>query len=322
MHMDKTKIQRILFITLSNIGDIVLTTPAMRVISEDFPEAELDVMAGPNGAEIFNGHPAVSKMIIYDKHASFSEKRRLVKGLRQAGYDLVVDMRNTLFPFIVGARYKTNPFLAPPRSIRHKKKEHLWKLSTIGLGVEDAPFYVHISHDDRKFIDKALAKTDRQRPVIAVSPGAKSSIKRWPGEKFSLLLGRLIKELGAQIIIVGDSADTPLARDISVDKEGVMDLSGRTTLGQLASLLERSDLLITNDSAPLHLAGAVDTKVLAIFGPTDPAAYGPTGRHDRIARKKLHCSPCGKAQCRFHHECMRSLDVDEVFDTAKEMLAR
>jgi len=320
MKIDKKKIKRILFITLSNIGDIVLTTPVLRVLSRNYPEAKLDVMVGPNGTELFRSHPAVFNVITYDKHIPMSAKRRLIRSLRSASYDLIVDMRNTLFPLMVGARYRTNPILLPPKSVKHKKGQHLWKLSTIGLNVEDADFYMHIPREDRGFINKILPNVDRGRPLIAISPGAKSNIKRWPKENFSLLADRLIKELNVQVIMVGDKTDSPLVKEIIAEKDVITDLSGRTSLCQLASVLSESDLLITNDSAPLHLAGAVDTKVLAIFGPTDPDAYGPTGKDDRIARKKIHCSPCGKAQCKFEHECMKYIEVEEVFNAAKEIL--
>ena len=89
---------------------------------------------------------------------------------------------------------------------------------------------------------------------------------------------------------------------------------------QLAHLLKKAKLLVTNDSAPMHLAAAMDTRVLAIFGPTDPAKYGPQGANHRVIRKALDCSPCEVAQCKFNHECMSSISVDEVFEAAKDML--
>lgn len=323
MKIDKSKVKRILFITLSNIGDIILTTPAMKALSENFPEARIDIMVSPNGVELFRKHPAVFKVITYDKHIPMSDKRRLIRKLRQVKYDLIVDMRNSLFPFLVGARYRTNPIQVPPKTVRHKKHQHLWRLSSIGLDISDAPFYVHISQEDNGYIESIMTDFDKNRPVIAVSPGAKSEIKRWPKEDYAELTDMLIKQLKAQIIMVGDNVDNLLFRQVIAPfKNDIMDLSGRTTLCQLASLLKHCDLLITNDSAPLHIAGAVGTKVLAIFGPTDSEVYGPTGSEDRVMREKLHCSPCGKAQCEFEHECMKYIKVDEVFRAAKEMLGK
>ena len=324
--IDKSKVNRILFISLSNIGDIILTTPVLKVLSGNFPKAKLDVMIGPDGGELFKNHPAVFKVVIYDKHISMKDKQRLIRKLRKIKYDLIIDMRNSLFPILLGAKYRTSPIRNAPELIKHKKHRHLWKLSVIGLGVLDAPFFVHIPPEDDTHIDRTMMELDGNKPIIAISPGAKSGIKKWTKEGFAELTNRLIEELDAQVLFVGDGSDSRLIKDIMLPalpvKNGAMDFSGKTTLCQLAALLKRCDLLITNDSAPLHMAEAVGTKVLAIFGPTDPEVYGPKGRKNRIVRKNLHCSPCGKAQCEFKHECMKNINADEVFQIAKEMLGK
>ncbi|MBU4376336.1 MAG: glycosyltransferase family 9 protein [Candidatus Omnitrophica bacterium] len=323
MKIDKSKVKRMLFITLSNIGDIVLTTPVMSVLCGHFPSARLDVMVGPNGEDLFKKHPAVFKLIIYNKHTSLKEKRRLIQKLRKVRYDLIVDMRNSLFPFLLGAKYRTSPIQNVPRAVRHKKEQHLAKLSSIGLEVKDAPFFIHIPTEDIDFIDKIIKKSDSKKPVVAIAPGAKSEIKRWTKKGYAELVGRLIDEIDADVILAGDKADRRAVKDIiaAANKE-VTDLTGETSLCQLAALLKKSDLLITNDSAPMHLGVAAGTKVLAIFGPTDPRLYGPRGKDDRVIRKKIHCVPCEKAQCEFEHECMKEITAEEVFEVAKEMLGK
>lgn len=323
MKIDKSKVKRILFITLSNIGDIVLTTPVISVLSEHFSDAMLDVMVGPNGEELFKKHPAVFKVIVYDKQVSLREKQLLIRKLRKVRYDLIVDMRNSLFPFLLGARYRTSPIQNMPMTVRHKKKQHLWKLRAIGLDVDDAPFYLYMAKEDLNFAEKIIGRLDKAKPIIVVSPGAKSEIKRWTKKGYTELISRLAGELNAHVIIVGDKVDSALVKDIiSASNVDVIDLSGKTNLSELAALLKRSHLIITNDSAPMHIGAAVGAKVLAIFGPTDPHLYGPTGANDRIVRKRRRCSPCEKAQCEFEHECMKYITSDEVFETAKEMLGK
>lgn len=95
---------------------------------------------------------------------------------------------------------------------------------------------------------------------------------------------------------------------------------GSTTIRQLGALMERAGLVITNDSAALHVAGAAGAPVLALFGPTDPAKYGPTGPRGRVIQRQLFCVPCEVSLCRFHHECMRFISSDDVYDAAKVML--
>jgi ADP-heptose:LPS heptosyltransferase len=131
----------------------------------------------------------------------------------------------------------------------------------------------------------------------------------------------LIKECGADIVFIGQDTDREIVGNI-IDrmKNASHDLVGRTNIRQLASLLKRSRLLITNDSAPLHIGCAVGTKVLAIFGPTDPKKYGPTGEFDTVISQKLFCSPCESAMCKHNYECMKLITPDAVFDAARMML--
>src|SRR3989338_6032717 len=107
MIIDKSQVKRILVISLSNVGDIILTTPVIRVLSKEFSTARIDVMVGPNGKEIFEKDPKVFKLIIYDKHMPIIQKRRLQLKLKKMKYDLVVDLRNTIFPLLLGPKYRT-----------------------------------------------------------------------------------------------------------------------------------------------------------------------------------------------------------------------
>ncbi len=280
-------------------------------------------MVGPNGEGLFKKHPAVFELIVYNKYTSLKEKRRLIQKLRRVKYDLIIDMRNSLFPFLLGAKYRTSPIQSVPRSVRHKKEQHLSKLNSIGLDIKDAPFYLHVPQEDIDFIEKKMKGLTPAKPVVAIAPGAKSEIKKWTKKGYAELVRQLIDRLGVQVIMVGDKADKALVRDIiSSAREGAVDLAGETSLCQLAALLKKSDLLITNDSAPMHIGVAMSTKVLAVFGPTDPRLYGPTGENDRVIKKRLHCAPCEKAQCEFEHECMKEIAAEEVFEAAREMLGK
>jgi len=322
MKIDKRDVKRILLITLTNVGDIILTTPVIAALHKAFPDARLDVMVGPLGKSIFVNHPNVFKVIIYDKHISISEKKRLLRKLRHMKYNLVIDLKNSVFPVLIGSRYKTTPLQMVHKDIVHKRDFHLWKLRHFDIDTSDVPFSIHVSRKDEDYIDSLLRQISNRDKLITVNPTAKSLIKRWKKDGFAQLCDRLNKELGATVVMIGERSDRETVDEIARDmKTGTVNLAGMTTIPQLAHLIRNSRLLISNDSAPMHVASAVGAKVLAIFGPTDPNKYGPLGRDDRIIRKQLHCSPCEIAQCKFGHECMESITVDEVYNAAREMLS-
>ena len=321
MKLNKSDIKRILLITLSNIGDIILTTPIISALDKDFPGARIDILVGPLGREIFAEHPRIFKVIVYDKHIPLQNKRRLIQKLKRIRYDMVIDLKNSLLPMLIGSRYRTSPIQSVPKDIIHKKYAHLYKLRQLGIEAGDAPFFIHIAEKDKDHIDTLLKNIPADKRLVIVSPTSKSLIKRWIKQGFAQVSDRLVNELKASVVMVGSSHDHEAIDEITGHmKEKAINLAGRTTMPQLAYLIKRSNLLITNDSAAMHAASAVGTKALAIFGPTDPRKYGPLGKDNRVIRKNLDCSPCEVARCNFKHECMNLIAPDEVYEHAEEML--
>jgi ADP-heptose:LPS heptosyltransferase len=320
MKIDKTRVNRILVITLSNVGDIIITTPVIKTLAREFPGARIDVMVGPRGKEIFERDPRIFKLIIYDKYIPVAAKRRLQLKLKQMKYDLVADLRNTIFGLLIGPRYRTATIQHFPGSASHRRDRHLSRLKSIGIDNFDREYYIHIPEEDDKYID-GLLKDLGLEDIVVVNPGAKSHLKRWTAEGFAVVCDRLADECGLSVVFVGTGADEKVVGDIIARmKSGPCSLVNRTNIRQLAGLLKRAKLLITNDSAPLHLGCAVGTRVLALFGPTDPKKYGPIGEFDAVINKKLSCSPCERAVCRFNYECMKLISPDEVFDAARMMI--
>jgi heptosyltransferase-2 len=322
----KSKIRKILLISLSNIGDAVLTLPVLGVLKREFSDADITVMAGPNAKELFEVEPSVNKLIIYNKHIPFSEKIRLLAGLRNERFDLVVDLRQGLYGLFIRAKYSTWLFVSPGATSIHRKDKHLQRLTTLGLAINNPPFSVFYSDKDRSHIDSVLNRLgiSAADSLIAVAPGAKSHTKRWATDKFIELCKRLSRESESKILLIGDKNDKEISHQIvraGIDQ--VFDLTGCTNLRELAYLFSLCKLLITNDSAPLHIASAVDLATVAIFGPTDEKKYGPLSAKNAVVRKKMSCSPCERALCRFNPEasmCMQSLSVDEVFEAASRLL--
>ena len=324
--IDKTKVKRALFITLSNVGDIMLTTPCVEAIILKFPEACVDVMVAPAGKDIFACHKKVNEIIIYDKKISLADKIHLLFKLKKKKYDLVVDLRNTLFPILLFPKYRTSLLRHKARGATHKKDVHLFRLEEAGIDTKNAHAHISVSDEDRAEAQKLLAPLDGA-PFIVINPGAKSHVKRWGAEKFALLADRINKELSYKTVIVGRSEDKGVRDEVvSRMRTKPLDLLEKTNIRELACIIKKCALLVTNDSGPLHVASALGANILAFFGPTDERKYGPaTSGRSRVLRKELECSPCEVAQCvnlENKYECLNSITILEAFEAAKELLGR
>ena len=322
MKIEKAGINKILFITLTNIGDLVLTLPVFGVLKKEFPKASITVLAGSEAGEILRADPSVSDILVYNKRATLLDKLKLILKLRSMAFDMAVDMRHSLFPILAGARYRTPIFKSPDREI-HRKRKHLNILSAMGIPIADAPFPLLFNRDDRLNVNsilnrKGIVPEDR---IIVIAPGAKSHMKRWKVEGFIDVCLRLSKEKNIRVAIIGDNTDKAISDNIIAKSAGnAYDLSGSFNLRELAYFLSLSKLLITNDSAPLHIAGSVDLPVIAIFGPTDPEKYGPISPGSIVLRKNISCSPCEQAVCEFDLKCMKQISSEDVLNAVYRIL--
>ncbi len=331
-------VKKILVVTLSNIGDVVLTLPVIGALRENFKDATIDVVAGPRATELFEADPRIGKLYVYDKSSTLASKIMLLARLRRNRYDLLVDLRNSLFGLFAGARF--SPAEAglcnkKPKGgtgkVCHKIDEHLAKIRDLApffekgldLAADGGPYPVWIGREDserasRLLTEKGILSDDK---YICVSPGAKSHIKRWREDGFAGACDMLIDAFKVKIMFVGDASDKEICEKILAKMRNyAVSAAGLTNLRELAYIIKRSQLLVTNDSAPLHIAGSVGTPAVAIFGPTDSRKYGPRPGAGSAVFKELHCSPCETALCRYNLECMKAVSADEVFDAAKKIL--
>ena len=197
-----------------------------------------------------------------------------------------------------------------------------------GLGIRGVhPFpAVYPGSDDQDWFNLQLAGYGySEGPLIAIAPGGRKKTKRWPAAKYGRLASRLVSELGVTVVMVGDEGDKSVGSQVKKECQGVLDAIGRTDIGKLGTILSRCDLTISNDSAPVHMAVAVRTRVAAIFGPTVVEfGFAPYGRKDVVIEKDLYCRPCslhGTDVCpEGHFRCMEDIGSDEVYDVAARLL--
>ena len=321
--LEKSGIKKIAVVTLSNIGDVILTLPVIGALRENFKDAAIDVVTGPRAAEIFRNDPRIGTTYIYDKSSSLASKIQLFAFLRRNRYDLLVDLRNGLFGLLVRARFCNRPSNAPAKKICHKIDEHLAKIEGLNLAARGGPYPIWVTADDGEMAARLLGAKGISEGdlLVTVSPGAKSHIKRWREDGFAKVCDALIDAYKVKIALVGDASDKEICGRITDKMRNyAVSMAGMTNLRELACIIRRSLLIITNDSAPLHIAGSVGTAAVAIFGPTDYRKYGPRPGLGEAVHKKLHCSPCEKALCKYNLECMKAISAEEVFDAAKMIL--
>ena len=329
--------RRILIVKPSSLGDIIHSLPVLWELRRLYPGAHIGWVVKEVWRDIIADNPLLDEVIVLKK--GVGGFLSAVKNIRKAGYDTVIDLqglfRSGLMTLLSGASEKTgfsnarelahlfyNHKVAVPPGTVHAVERYLEILKPIQNDRPHFPLYTDI--DDAKWVKDFLRTNNlsHARPLIAVNPSARWEKKRWPITSYAALINQLIRELKAGIIILGSKEDIPLAEKISFLASGRPVVSaGKTSLKTLSALLERVDLLVTNDSGPMHIAAALGTPVVALFGPTNPGLTGPYGDGHIVIRKEMECSPCLRGPC-IHGRpiCMEAITEEEVMEAVKATL--
>ena len=308
---------KILVIEMSNLGDAILTYPALSALWEKYPGAEMQVLASPRNRALFEGDPRVRRVWLLDRHSSVWGQAALVFRLFRQRFNLVVDFRNSLIPLFLFARGRT-PLFRRTADPEHRATRHLSLVTGLGIPPPSRVQPLSYGPEDEQEVRRWL---NPAHPVVLIAPGSRSHLKRWSAEGFAEVADRLATEREAQILLVGDAEERPITKHVrGIMRSQAADYAGHTTLRQLAALLSKASLVITNDSAMLHAAGVMGVPTVAIFGPTDERKYGPRGPRTAVVRRSLVCSPCEKALCPYQHECMTLVSPNEVYSAAVRVL--
>ena len=321
-------VKRILIIGPSNIGDAVLMSPVVARVHGAYPSAHVTLLVGERARAVFANDPRIRQVWGMEEWSGLVGRLRLVWAVWRLRPDVLIDLRQTILP-LLWKPWRILRYVWPvPKTTTHMRQRHLWRARTqdSGLRTQDEGtdgVSLWISQGDIVSVERLLVRwgVNTAKPMVVICPGARSHIKRWPADRFAQVADRLIVQHQAEVVFTGEPEDMPMIQEIlSSTPHRAYNAAGSMTLPQLAALMQRAGLVLTNDSASLHLACAVHAPVLALFGPTDPRKYGPTGSRDRVLQRRLFCVPCEQALCRFNHECMRFLTPDEVCEAACQML--
>lgn len=321
---------RVLIIKPSSLGDIIHALPAVNLIRRRYPDAHLAWLINANFASLLQSCPLIDEIIPFPRH-EFRKLPALVKHLRQNRYNLVVDfqglLRSGLLTAVTGARRRVG-FAAPlAREGAHFAYNEIVPAGQLHAVERNLLIARHLGCDMTAPSEFPLGATDACRQSvtallagiaapIAVNPASRWPTKFWGDDKFAALIRQLP---AARVILTGAASEAARIAGIA---PACRNLAGQTDLAQLTEVYRRCAVVITNDSGPMHLAAAVGTPVVAIFGPTDPALTGPYGKQHRVLRAGIDCSPCLSPRCRHtpHMECMQLVTVDQVLAAVRPLL--
>jgi len=324
--------EKILIIQTAFPGDVILTLPLLQVLKRELPDSNIDFICIPKTAEILEGNPLINELIVYDKKKSgIKGFSKLIRKLRKAKYDILISphrsFRSSLISYFSDARKKISfdksalSFLYNERvkyeQGMHEIQRNLSLLKPVGISEKNIlPPELFISNAIKTKISEYLKAKNihPENKFICIAPGSVWYTKRYPKEKFTELCDLLL-EKDFKIFLTGGIADKSISEFIlkNTINKNVIDTTGEFSFKESAELISRAELLITNDSAPLHLANAVGTKVFAIFGATIPAfGFYPYGKDDKIFETDgLKCRPCsihGGNECPVRtFECMERI---------------
>jgi heptosyltransferase-3 len=315
-------VKNILVITLSNIGDAVLTAPVMDVLLRDFPSAKLSIVTSEKCASLFEGNPRINRIHLFDKHSYFLDQAKWTLDLRRYHYDLVVDLRNSMIPYFLSPKWLTSPFIE--KGDLHLKDQHLKRLRSLYDFSEGSASKLAIapsSSDEQKVEGLLHGFLGQSSSFILIAPFAQDSAKTWPSSEFAKLSRALYEKYHLKIVMIGSGQQKQeIDQIIAWAQVPILSLPGQTNLIQIAALIKRATIVIVHDSGPMHIASYFNKPIVALFGPTDPHYSKPWSTKERVLRSHENCQRCLNPKLlNVPHNCMSGISVQEVLIAFEEV---
>lgn len=347
-------IRKILVVKLKHLGDVLLAVPALRALREQYPHAEVTVLVNTGTEEMIDRHPLVDAVLAFPRQAlAFPFWRRLreeiafARRIRRNGFDLVIDLsggdRAALYALLSKARYRMGydplgkgfvgkrllyTHLGVPRtSGEHMVIQNLDLLRQFGINTSDLRVTLPPTDGEDQWLAERLrdAGVGEMEPVAQVHPTSRWLFKCWRDEAIARVIDRIQTEGGIRAVVTASPdvrEQNRVCRILSMVRTAPVDLTGQTTIRQLMAVARRSALFLGVDSAPMHIAAAAGTPVVALFGPSGEALWGPWGAGHRVLTKPYPCRPCGRDGCEGSKRslCLEAITEEEVWETVSEML--
>lgn len=344
----------ILIVKLSAIGDVIHTLPALNAIRQHYPDARITWLVEEAAYDLVEGHEALNRVLVSKRKRwlkalrgpgcfkAVKEAYNFLKELRDTRYDLILDFQALLKSGILIALAKGERKVGFGRGLEHMEHSYIFLneripavdmehhalsrglmlLNALGIPTPEVEYKLPLFDNDYQKVDDLLRQSDFENPqqITAIHPAAKWATKLWSHHKFAQLADSLIEQFGSGIVFTGSPSDCSTLDDIVSKMRGrAANLAGETTLKVLAALYSRAQMVVSTDTGPMHLAAAVGTPVVALFGPTAPWRTGPYGSVHQIVGADMECAPCFKRHCETT-ECMDQISVAQVLEAASKII--
>ncbi len=338
-------VERLLIRSTNWIGDAVMTTPAVRAIRQNFPDARIGLLAKPWVAPVFAHSPHVDEILIFDangRHRGVGGIIRLAKALRPYRFDTAILLQNAIEAALIAFMAGIPRRIGFDSDARRLLLTHPVRRTTAIRAIHQTGYYLEMLkgaglHTGAPTLELVLDQADRRRAgqrlrdhgikpgtrIIGLNPSATfGPAKQWFPERYAALGDRLHQAMGAAIVVFGGPSDRELGRRIGAMMAAPhLDLSGCTTLGEAMALIGRCDAFVSNDSGLMHVAAALNTPLVAIFGSTNSITTSPFSDTSRVLRVPMACSPCMQPVCPLGHmNCMKAVSVEMVGDAVMSLL--
>jgi len=347
MKFDPTKINPVnIIVKMPNwLGDLVMATPVLADLRQHWKDARLTAMCQSNVAPLLKCDPHIDEIFSYSRPSGWIHRRQhleIVSPLENGKYDLGILLTNSFSSAWwfwrgkvknrIGFRSGIRSFLLNSAQSfpQFKEKQHqviTYKtlLQPLGIPLSDTSPQLYVSSEEARAAETLLGKHGvalGRHIVVGINPGAAyGSAKCWPPERFKSITKRLIENPHLYVVYFGDQIGAPLVADICRDfPERVINLAGKTSLRELIALIQSCSIFLTNDSGPMHIAAALRTPLLALFGSTNDVKTGPYA-FGQVIHKHVECSPCYKRVCPIDFRCMTRIGVDEVYSELQKLIA-
>lgn len=336
--------RKIALVRASRIGDFICATPAFRALRSALPDAEISLVGLPFVEPLVQASPYLDHFIRFPGFPGMAEQffdsgiaTSFFSAMQEERFDFAIQMHGSgansnPFTLLLGARLAAG-FVRPgdpagrldaalPFPASGHEVDRVLALTTfLGAPTRDTHTEFPTSCEDEATADSLLQGIER--PLIGIHPGARDRIKRWSPERFAMVAPQVRNSRGGTLVLLGGEEEREAAREVAIRSSiPCRDLAGRTSLGVLGAVIRRLAVLITNDSGPAHVAYALGTPAVTIFGGTSPAMWGPRdGRHQTVAHH-VPCRPCELPECPIGYVCLESVTVETVVEAVNYALLK